>query len=185
MSHEKASVSSFNVPQNISLNEINYIVECVLRELDWSFSKKQGGYVGKTPINISKNVAGENIDISISSNVITFTSETSTSNAMWGNAEKLNQDNVHVFSDKLYKHLVVTAVSPEEVVNKITIYHELFKLNVIEQNEFENEKKFLIMNLKPGNIGVDSIDFLSSISPLLSDGAINREELNAIKAAIL
>jgi len=185
MAKTETSSEVFNIPSNFSRKEIEFIIEDIMRELNWAFSTTMHGYTAKTPISLSKNVAGEDIDIIIENSEIHFSSSSDNSRTMWGNAKKLNSENVSHFSETLHKHIVIDSIGPVQVVEKVSVYYELLKFGIIEIREFENEKKFLFSNLQKTNIGVDPIDFLASISQLVNAGSISRDELGIIKAAIL
>ncbi len=76
------------------------------------------------------------------------------------------------------------STSSKEFKEKLMKFFSLYKSNIIDNAEFENQKKKLIASLADKDLTESKLDFILELSTLSSENILSKEDLSNIKNII-
>lgn len=176
---------SFMVSQDISPNELRFKIKEVLKQFGWPSVETQAGFTATRPPDL-KRMQGEEIVITVNNNQIRIRSEGRNSNTMFGGIDKINAENVSSIRNAISMATSITQkISTIDFISSMRNQYNMYKMGIINENEYLKEKQTLIKKINKQSIDSDPIDFLGNISELVALTIITDEELRSIKSSLL
>lgn len=108
---------------------------------------------------------------------------------IWRSIQKSNSQSLNIKENVLAKSAIKEkqqkeSTSSKEFKDKLMKFFNLYKSNIIDSTEFENQKKKLIESLLNKNLTESKLDFLLELSVLSNENILSKEDLSNIKNTI-
>ena len=108
---------------------------------------------------------------------------------IWRSVHKSNSQSLDIKESLLEASIVKEKqqkenLSSKEFKDKLLKFYDLYRSNIIDNTEFENQKDKLIGSLANKNLSESKLDFLLDLSTLQSENILSKENLSKIKTTI-